>query len=1266
MNKCKITQTGIEYAGDISHTESGAKCQEWGSLNPSTHIHDPLNDNDFPEGSPSRAKNFCRNVKGISENPWCYTVNKDLNDEICNIPLCNFDCRRTLIGAEYGGQVSVSLNGRLCQKWSEKTYRKYLRKINSSVVTDDRLLLDEKFPELSRKKASNYCRNPTMDPNGPWCLVEDDFLKTDKYEKEYCDVGLCYKTDCTAGTNRFTEEYTYSHFHSINASDSSLKFSILLWNTDFENSTFRIGFSVYPLPVTGRKLADMDNGIELLISKHGLGFIEKTGKKVHWKDVHNLLSSYEKKTFIVDWFSPRISVTISQIAPLDVIYDFQFANKIITVNKGQFKYYSIIGDPALWDLPCSSKCREEITIHPDCNFHRKLNKIEDNYLASFVVRSDQTIYIELRDSPNSKFPYLKIEIFGTQNKTFVGLYSYLKKDSTPQPKNCGTFSSILSYWSWTQFRLSSSGDTLQLVRVHPSLSPETICTYEDVVVANAKWFSICSKGTAHWMFECDKLDILPLPANQLPECVVQKKGETYKGSMNVSASGQPCFPWIYDELDKYTAEFHFGSSNKREIVNYCRNLIGDDDGPFCYVADVDKLPELSLKKESCNIRFCPISQCKVTGLGSDYVGDLSTTRTNRTCENWSLHSATITQKLQNNSIANNKTIVNLQKNYCRNPNNGSFGPWCYTTDKNMPIDLCYIRDCSHNDAFTLINMGTESNSRIYMRPEWVTESFNFFLRSWDPHTFVGVALKISFDDAVDYFVVEIGAENSTKVKLSHVDENGSITVLKESIIAKLIPTGYWQGFWLGLPPNDIEIGYYDSSNAIFSWSNTQDSGISNKYSRYVSFSNLGSYSVGIHFQENYCLIHQVYADFQSGYYPFNFGNSAASTPSKMSFYLRNDRNHSKGHALIKFFGESEVDFISFMINSTHMLLQDENNSVLNHIYFKGTLLSESWIFLTISYTETYINVQTNLDVELSWHSSNKRLLRLYYFSITAHDTTISWLSNCEPPLEHENVTDGGFTKWSTWICNVRCGGGLGHRFRNCTNPEPDFRGKPCIGATYEDGECNKFECGCINPVTYDKINSTLESQALNREANSGQDVIFQCERSIVEDIKQDSPGSYFRWLKNGYKINNEKLKFGDTAKLEETDLKLRKVTEEDTGIYMCVIYPDCATPNNLTFVPVTIVAFVVNSDQAHDARETTNYQIRCKGLILSFIYVELSQFWELDNELMIDYTIRPLDEVDMDFISEVEPSHTGIWTCKVTQNRLKLTWTTNRFRLNGS
>lgn len=77
---------------------------------------------------------------------------------------------------------------------------------------------------------------------------------------------------------------------------------------------------------------------------------------------------------------------------------------------------------------------------------------------------------------------------------------------------------------------------------------------------------------------------------------------------------------------------------------------------------------------------------------------------------------------------------------------------------------------------------------------------------------------------------------------------------------------------------------------------------------------------------------------------------------------------------------------------------------------------------------------------------------------------------------------------------------------------------------------------------------------------------------------------------------------------------------------MCVINPDCLPTNNSTFIPFTIIALVVDAEE-HLVRETTNYELICKGLPLSFILTDLSQRWELNSELLIDYTTTDLAEV---------------------------------------
>lgn len=82
---CKTTKTGQEYVGTVSHTGTGRQCQRWDSQSP--HAHEQLPGN-FPEGSFSAAENYCRNPDGVLGGPWCYTEDRHVRWEYCNIPEC--------------------------------------------------------------------------------------------------------------------------------------------------------------------------------------------------------------------------------------------------------------------------------------------------------------------------------------------------------------------------------------------------------------------------------------------------------------------------------------------------------------------------------------------------------------------------------------------------------------------------------------------------------------------------------------------------------------------------------------------------------------------------------------------------------------------------------------------------------------------------------------------------------------------------------------------------------------------------------------------------------------------------------------------------------------------------------------------------------------------------------------------------------------------------------------------------------------------------
>lgn len=67
----------------MNETETGIPCQKWTSQKPHSHYTPPLV---FPELDD--AENYCRNVGGQEPVPWCYTTDKDVRWQRCDIPLC--------------------------------------------------------------------------------------------------------------------------------------------------------------------------------------------------------------------------------------------------------------------------------------------------------------------------------------------------------------------------------------------------------------------------------------------------------------------------------------------------------------------------------------------------------------------------------------------------------------------------------------------------------------------------------------------------------------------------------------------------------------------------------------------------------------------------------------------------------------------------------------------------------------------------------------------------------------------------------------------------------------------------------------------------------------------------------------------------------------------------------------------------------------------------------------------------------------------------
>ncbi|XP_062584101.1 plasminogen-like, partial [Saccostrea cucullata] len=182
---CKISVEGLEYRGNISVTVSGKSCQRWDSQTPHSHGYAER----LP-GNASEHENYCRNPKpGMEATPWCYTMDPDTRWELCQIPFCVLDCRKTREGMEYRGNKSTTISGKTCQRWDQQSpwTHGYTKALPGNATLHE-----------------NFCRNPqSKDADGPWCFTTDPYTRW-----EYCDVPFCECRDTIKG-----EEYrgTISH-----------------------------------------------------------------------------------------------------------------------------------------------------------------------------------------------------------------------------------------------------------------------------------------------------------------------------------------------------------------------------------------------------------------------------------------------------------------------------------------------------------------------------------------------------------------------------------------------------------------------------------------------------------------------------------------------------------------------------------------------------------------------------------------------------------------------------------------------------------------------------------------------------------------------------------------------------------------------------------------------------------------------------------------------------------------------------------------------
>ena len=75
--------TGRGYNGSVSVTSSGIPCQPWNSSYPHQYL---LYLEGFEELEGGH--NYCRNPGNRGDRPWCFTTDRGVRWEYCNVPRC--------------------------------------------------------------------------------------------------------------------------------------------------------------------------------------------------------------------------------------------------------------------------------------------------------------------------------------------------------------------------------------------------------------------------------------------------------------------------------------------------------------------------------------------------------------------------------------------------------------------------------------------------------------------------------------------------------------------------------------------------------------------------------------------------------------------------------------------------------------------------------------------------------------------------------------------------------------------------------------------------------------------------------------------------------------------------------------------------------------------------------------------------------------------------------------------------------------------------
>ncbi|KAF6723175.1 Plasminogen [Oryzias melastigma] len=156
----------------------------------------------------------------------------------------------------------------------------------------------------------------------------------------------------------------------------------------------------------------------------------------------------------------------------------------------------------------------------------------------------------------------------------------------------------------------------------------------------------------------------------------------------------------------------------------CKSFAYIEKDQECWTAASNSKTEPVLRRRSSALyeKNDYLLEC-VNGLGTDYRGTKAKTKSGKACQRWDArfpHRPNITPQTH--------PRADLDSNFCRNPDEDSGGPWCYTTDPDTRWEHCNVPNCSEDCI--------HCNGEDYRGKASVTES-GYTCQRWDsqsPHS----------------------------------------------------------------------------------------------------------------------------------------------------------------------------------------------------------------------------------------------------------------------------------------------------------------------------------------------------------------------------------------------------------------------------------------------------------------------------------------------------------------------------------------------------